>query len=190
MKRIRHSKLLTLISIIVLSCNAQSASAQARISASATFINGTSTTITGGSTTTTDSTTGIITTVVPSTAQTLTTTGAITTVSAESSLPTGFYYASTTTTLSGGTTTTSPAYVIVVPQYNTLTSSGTPTVVESLSLGAGPITPVGTGASFTQAAAQILLTVADGTSPLLTTAGGIDAAAALIKAGAGVAGLE
>ncbi|MEI6332562.1 MAG: hypothetical protein WCP16_25250 [Pseudanabaena sp. ELA645] len=190
MKGIRHNKLLTLISIIVLSCNAQSASAQsARISGSAVFINGLTTTITvntpGSNTTTSgiDASNNPFTTntsIAPITT-TNTTSGAITTVSAESSLPSGFYYASTTAL-------GAPAFVIVKPSYTTITTGVIG--VDSLSIGAGAITPVGAANSFTQAAADVLLKAAAGNTTLLTTANAVDAAAAFIKAGAGVAGLE
>lgn len=182
MKSTKYKSFLTLIFIVVLNCNNERILAQtARISASASFVNGGTTTITvntpGSNTTTTgldasgnpfttNASIGPITT-------TSTVTGVITTVSAEATLPAGFYYAGS---------------VVVLPQYGTLTPS-TDRVVESLSLSGGTITPVGPANSFTQAAASILLQSASGL-PASLTPSQLDAAAALIKAGAGINGLE
>lgn len=185
MKGIRHNRLLTLISVIVLSCNAQSASAQtARISGSATFINGVTTTITVNTAGSNTTTTGVDAAGNPFTTNasigpittTSTASGVITTVSAESSLPTGFFYEGTVVAL--------PAFGF----FNQATS--TDRVVQSLSLGAGAVRAVGAANSFTQAAADVLNKAAAGNFALLNTPNAVDAAAALIKAGAGVTGLE
>lgn len=155
--------------------SAESLSAQtARISASAIFTNGETKTFTTQNTVQQnfDAAGNVISqTITPTSVLTSSVSGPITTVSAESSLPTGFFYSSATP-------------VVVTPQYTTFNGND---VIESLSLGAGAVTPVGTTASFTQAAARILLDAASGNA---TTLANIDAAAALIKAGAGINGLE
>ncbi|MBD2177691.1 hypothetical protein H6F42_12275 [Pseudanabaena sp. FACHB-1998] len=176
MKSIKNKNLLTLISVIVLSCNVESISAQtARISASAVFANGETKTFATFNTVTNNFDTAgnlISNTITPTSVLTSSVSGPITTISAESSLPSGFYYSGTT---------------VVLPTYTTLTSGEK--VLESLSLGGGAITAAGPANSFTQAAASILLQAASG-NPSALTSRQLEAAAALIKAGAGINGLE
>jgi hypothetical protein len=152
----------------------------ARISASASFINAGTTTITTNTAGSNITTTGVDGAGNPFTTNTsigpITTTtvsnGVITTVSVESSLPRGLFYAGP---------------VVALPAYTT-TAAGD-MVVGSLELGSGGVTPVIPSASFTNAAASILLQAASG-NPSSLTPSQLEAAAALIKAGAGISGLE
>ena len=96
--------------------------------------------------------------------QTITQGGFTTSVSAETVLPTGLYY--------GGT-------LVVTPTF-------TNQLVSSLSINPGAIEIVAESATFNRSVAQILVNVAASNVPMQN----LDAVSAIIKAGAGVNGLD
>lgn len=103
--------------------------------------------------------------------QSTVTNGIISTVSAQVVLPAGLYFEATVG---------SP--VVIVPAYTTFNGSN---VVSTLSIGATGSVQISPNAStFTTAAAQILINAANGNVQ------NIDAAAAIVRAGAGINGLD
>jgi hypothetical protein len=98
-----------------------------------------------------------------------TTNGIISSVSGEVVLPSGYFF---------------NGPVIVTPTYSSL--NATTSVVNSISIGAGSPTLVDKSASFSRAVAEILTNVA--ADP--TTVTDIEQVTAIIKAGAGVNGLD
>ncbi len=135
-----------------------------RADAQVARISGSATFVNAGSVTV-DTATGI----------TTTRTGGISTVSAESVLPTGLFY--------NGNVAVNPAFSTV---SDGLTTS---VIVNSLSVGApggvSSVSSVTANSTFTSAAAKILIDAA-----AATASPNIDAIAAIIKAGAGVNGLD
>jgi hypothetical protein len=99
------------------------------------------------------------------------TNGVITSVSGETVLPSGYFFSDP---------------VVVVPTYSNLTSgASTVPVVNSLSIAATP-TVTATNASFSRAAAEILTNAASNPGSIVD----IDNVTAIIRAGAGVNGLD
>jgi hypothetical protein len=123
--------------------------------------------------------------------------GFTSTVSAESVLPQGFFFNTAPAVLTpadfltGTSATLSDSQVLVAPAYNVL---GTSPVVTSLSVGsAAAPTPVTGGASFTAAAAAVLSTLADPATSVAdanTILLRIEGISGIIRAGAGVDGLD
>ena len=134
--------------------------------------------------------------------------GFTSTVSAESVLPSGFIFQTVPGVLTVGAapnapTTVTGAQVIVVPSYNVLGFSVATTSVSVASSAAPSVITAPAGTSFNRAAATILTnsaaataaggSVVDGRGLGVGGAyfsGNIDFIAAIIKAGAGVSGLD
>jgi hypothetical protein len=132
--------------------------------------------------------------------------GFTSTVSAESVLPSGFFYNTGVGTITipaapnTNVTVTNPA-VIVAPSYNVLGFSVATTSVQVATSVAPTAIPVTTATSFNAAAARVLTDAAAATAGALIATDGrntgttyfsanIDFIAAIIKAGAGVNGLD
>lgn len=114
----------------------------------------------------------ITTTIQNGVTQTITSGGYTSSVSGESVLPPGLFY--------GGP-------LVVTPTFSSAGGASLGSVVSSLSISPGVIGVVPANSTFTSAAAQILLSGAAGSSAIVSN---VETISALIKAGAGINGLD
>jgi hypothetical protein len=160
LKRRREFKIFVLLGITFAIANFEANKAQAQTA----IASGSATLTSGGTIVETFSSAGIL-------AGRTITNGIITSVSGETVLPSGYFF-------------NSP--VVVTPTFGTIsTSSGTVPVVNSLTIAATPAVTA-SNSSFSRAAAEILTNAASTPSSV----GDIDQVTAIIRAGAGVNGLD
>ncbi|AFY72954.1 hypothetical protein Syn7502_00822 [Synechococcus sp. PCC 7502] len=112
----------------------------------------------------------ITTTITNGVIQTISSGGYTSSVSGETVLPQGYFFS--------GSVTVSPTYG---------TTAGVGNVVQTLTINPGTLTVVSPNSTFNRAAAETLLNAANGSASIKNN---IDSVAAVIKAGAGINGLD